>query len=228
MASKISRRQTKRGSFKKTYQDQLRCQLGLIVDKPKPGFGSSNDGNTARTFFLNSVVVANICQIDIRLIQRFHIILQTLSCIYDIDSAKFGSYATETAELCVSLYPWYPMPTSVHRVLLHGSVIIASFCVPIGLLSEEAQEARNKDIKRFRLNFALKTSRLDNLTDILNRLLVSSDPIISSFRKIPPKSSKSLFPEAINLLKTPDISLQSNISITELHQLNSDSSSDEE
>jgi hypothetical protein len=28
-----------------------RQQLGLIVDQPKPGFGISNDGNTARSFF---------------------------------------------------------------------------------------------------------------------------------------------------------------------------------
>ena len=32
-------------------QLQFKIKLGLIVDKPKPGFGSSNDGNTSRCFF---------------------------------------------------------------------------------------------------------------------------------------------------------------------------------
>ena len=36
---------------KRTIQAQFRGRLGLIVDKPKPGFGNSNDGNTARRFF---------------------------------------------------------------------------------------------------------------------------------------------------------------------------------
>lgn len=30
---------------------KFKCQLGLIVDKPKPGYGNSNDGNTGRRFF---------------------------------------------------------------------------------------------------------------------------------------------------------------------------------
>lgn len=28
----------------------FREKLGLIIDKPKPGYGSTNDGNTARIF----------------------------------------------------------------------------------------------------------------------------------------------------------------------------------
>lgn len=32
-------------------QDDFRKRLGLLIDVPKPGFGSSNDGNTARRFF---------------------------------------------------------------------------------------------------------------------------------------------------------------------------------
>lgn len=39
------------------------------------------------------------------------------------------------------------MPPAVHKVLLHGSKIIQQFNVPIGRLSEEAQEANNKVFK---------------------------------------------------------------------------------
>lgn len=40
-------------SRKKKIQDEFLKQLALRVDFPKPGFGSSNDGNTARRFFEN-------------------------------------------------------------------------------------------------------------------------------------------------------------------------------
>ena len=41
---------------KQRIQEEFKSRLGLIVDKPKPGYGSSNDGNTARRFFSNSTI----------------------------------------------------------------------------------------------------------------------------------------------------------------------------
>lgn len=134
---------------KKRIQGQLRNQIGLIVDKPKPGFGSSNDGNTARRFFENVEVVSNITKIDKQLITKFHVILQTLSSGFDINTDRFKEFALTTARLFVTLYPWYDMPSTIHKILIHGFEVIKSFCLPIGQLSEEAQEARNKDIKKY-------------------------------------------------------------------------------
>lgn len=45
---------------KQIIQNKIRSQLGLLVDIPKPGYGSSNDGNTARRFFHNSIKSAKI------------------------------------------------------------------------------------------------------------------------------------------------------------------------
>ena len=45
---------------KKVIREKLKNQLGLIVDKPKPGYGNSNDGNTARRFFENADVSSSI------------------------------------------------------------------------------------------------------------------------------------------------------------------------
>ena len=64
-------------------------ELGLIVDQPKPGFGSSNDGNTARRFLKNASISAAITGVDEALIKRFHVILQTISCGHEIDFIKF-------------------------------------------------------------------------------------------------------------------------------------------
>jgi hypothetical protein len=85
------------------------------------------------------------------------------------------------------------MPTSVHKLLIHGPQIIASALLPIGQLSEDAQEARNKDIKRYREDFSRKCSREKPMEDVFYRLMVTSDPYISSIRKLPQKKKlKSL------------------------------------
>lgn len=130
-------------------QNSFKEKLGLLVDIPipKPGFGTTNDGNTARWFFKNPQILADITEIDVRLIERFGIILQSLSCRRYLNFEKIGNYCWETAQLYTSLYNWYYMPPCVHKILLHGASIGKSFILPIGQMSEEAQEARNKDIK---------------------------------------------------------------------------------
>ena len=45
---------------KKFIQDKLRQSLGILVDAPTPGAGNTDDGNTARTFFNNIDIVAEI------------------------------------------------------------------------------------------------------------------------------------------------------------------------
>lgn len=60
---------------KRIIQKRFRSKLGLNIDRPKPGYGSTNDGNTTWRFFENSVVSASITGLDECLIKRFHVIL---------------------------------------------------------------------------------------------------------------------------------------------------------
>lgn len=64
---------------KKRIQKEFRDQTGLIVDEPKPGFGNTNDGNTARRFFQNAQVSSEITNVDLELIERMHSILVVIS-----------------------------------------------------------------------------------------------------------------------------------------------------
>lgn len=84
--------------------------------------------------------------------------------------------------------------------MLHGSFIIENALLPIGLLSEEAQEARNKDIKKYGEHHTRKISRVKTMEDLFNNLLVSSDLYISSLRKTYEKKSIPLTIEAKQLL----------------------------
>lgn len=130
---------------KKNIQEAFRSQSGLLIDVVKQGHGTTNDGNTARRFFADISNTSSITDIDETLIKRFSIILEALSIGYPINTQKFKEYAEDTMKLYIQLYEWYYMPSSVHKVLAHGAEIIEHFgLIPIGKLSEEDAEARNK------------------------------------------------------------------------------------
>ncbi|KAL4104078.1 hypothetical protein QTP88_019391 [Uroleucon formosanum] len=108
-------------SKKKIIQQRFKNEMSLNVDIVKQGIGTTND-----------------------------VILQVISSGQQVNHIKFGNYCLKTAERYISLYKWYYMPSSVHKLLLHGAEIIQHAIVPIGQLSEEAQEAQNKDFKNYK------------------------------------------------------------------------------
>lgn len=187
---------------KQSVQERFRTELGLIIDKPRQVSGNSNDGNTARRFFANSACTSAITGIDEELIKRFHILLQTMACGKPINAKKFGEYAFKTAEIYVSKYKWYYMPSSVHKILLHGANIIRfNAILPLGQLSEDAQESRNKNYKQYRLHHARKCSRSAANEDVFHTLLYTSDPYVSSLRMSSARRVIELDEEALELLE---------------------------
>lgn len=185
---------------KERIQKSFREEMGLLVDIPKVGFGNSNDGNTSRRFFNDPESSSRITGIDISLIKRFNTILEVLSSGFNIDHEKFDSFAQTTAKMYVELYRWHPMSPTVHKILMHGAEVIEQAILPIGQLSEEASEARNKHLRKYRIDFARKFSRIDCNRDVLNRLLLTSDPLISCSRNKRAKKSKSFSKEAMEIL----------------------------
>ena len=118
----------------------------------------------------------------------------TLSSEYDVDSFIFKDHSFDNVRLHLSLYPSYYMDQSVHKVLIHGHTKIQRQKLPIGLMSEEAQETRIKSLN----NFSQKTTRRATYTDLINGLLVSSDPVISSLRKSTSRQSNhKIFPSDV-------------------------------
>lgn len=139
------------------------------------------------------------------MVYRLGIILQALSCGRDIDAEKFGEFAMETYNLIVKKYSWYKMPWSVHRILMHGEQTILHNILPIGQMTEEAAEARNKDFRRYREHHSRKFSRTATNRDILNFLLVSSDPLISNMRPVIKKKHLELSSEVKAMLLNDDV-----------------------
>lgn len=190
---------------KKIIQAAFKKEMGLNVDKPKAGSGTSNDGNTARHFFVKYQQSAKITGIDEDIIYRFYIILQAISSGHEINLDSFKQYSVTLARMIVEKYDWYYMPTSVHKLLIHGPEIIQNSMLPIGQMSEDAQEACNKFYSIYRLSFARKNYRQKTMQDVFQRFLIASDPYISSCRKLPAKQLKSLSGDAVNLLSAPPV-----------------------
>lgn len=78
---------------KKNIQEQFRQKLGLLIDVVKQGVGTSNDGNTARRFFENPSVTAEITGLDEIIIKKFSILLQAIASGEEIDPEKFDIFA---------------------------------------------------------------------------------------------------------------------------------------
>lgn len=191
---------------KQKIQKYFKEKTGLKIDVPKAGFGNSNSGNTSRRFFGDPKTAAEITGIDIRLILKLRVILEAISSGYEINESKFANFASETAELYVKLYGWHPMTPTLHKILIHGSTIIKHALLPIGQLSEEAAEARNKHFRSYRLHYTRKFSREICNKDVLNRLLLTSDPFLSCGRKRQTlRSSQSFLPETIELFQSVNL-----------------------
>lgn len=79
----------------------MKSELSLTVDVVKQGSGTTNTGNMARSFFENAQTIARITGLNEDLIERFHNIVQTITCNKMIDSGRFEIYALGTANLCV-------------------------------------------------------------------------------------------------------------------------------
>lgn len=197
---------------KKRIQAEFKAKMGLIVDKPKPGYGSTNDGNTARRFFYNPDLSSQITGVDKGLILKFSIILRVLASGCHIDLGKFRELLLETRQLYISLYDWYYMPSSVHKVLLHACEIIGSFSLPIGQLSEDALESRHKEVRKNRLLHTRKCSRINSNKDLMRVLLLTSEPLISSMRKVTTKRSVRVDTEVEGYL-IRDVSTDVNMNI---------------
>lgn len=170
---------------KKSIQKKFRERLNLVVDVPRGnGSGTSNTGNVSRRAFENTELLAEILEIDLTLIKNLKTILLTVSSHYSIDPVKFDAFCIETARRYIEIYNRFPMTVTLHKIFIHGAQIISNAILPIGMMSEEAAEASNKNYKTNRLKHARLDSREHTMHDVFTRSMDTSDPLISSIRLV--------------------------------------------
>ena len=190
---------------KEKIQHEFNRRLGLKVDVVRQGMGTANDGNTSRRFFASARLCAEITGIDENMIMRFATILNAINCTEQLDVDKFRAYCIDTARLYADLYSWYPMPNTVHKVLIHGSQMITEAFLPIGMLSEEAQEAQNKVYRQQRRYHSRKTGRSATNEDVIHIMLAGSDPVMNNFRKEPRFDTSVIDSNVLPLLEGDEV-----------------------
>lgn len=195
---------------KKLLQNRFLEKMFLRVDFPSTkGSGNTNNGNVCRKAFSDPGLLSEILELDKDLINRVRIILIALACQFPLDAELFDEFCSQTAEHYVKLYKWFPLPSSIHKVLMHSRDIMMANELPVGVLAEDAAESCNKLYRNNREFHARKNSRRNNLKDVFNRAIDSSDPFIASFglqKRQNSRMRKSLPTEVLQLLKPPKVS----------------------
>ena len=154
--------------------------------------GSKNDGDYARRFFEDACAISTILSVDEILLHRVGVILDAINCNLPLNIEAFAEYTRGTPERYVDLYPWYKMPNTLHKVLMHGALVDESLLLPVGTMSGEAQESCNKLYKNYRANHAMTDSRISTNRDVMHMLLAASDPYVNSLRIQLPKKTYEL------------------------------------
>lgn len=137
-------------------------------------------------------LATEITGVDETLIWCISVVLRTTSGL-PVDSSKFEKYCFKTAKFYVSLYHWYYMPPTPHKLLIQGELIVKKSILPIGQMSEEAQEAKHKDLNRFRRDNTRKMSRKQTMEDLFHMGFLTSVSVISSVIHVPPKKKTDLY-----------------------------------
>lgn len=156
--------------------------MGLLLAFVKSGgSGTTNDGNSARRALSDSIRkrFVSILGLENWLLDDLRTILITISCGHTINPVEFGRFTKSVMKKYVMKYPWYYMPPTIHKLLMHGQAVIEASSLPVGMLSEKAGESRNKLYQSFREQHARKPDRTKTMLNVFNRSLDSYDPIIS-------------------------------------------------
>ena len=94
---------------------------------------------------------------------------------------KFKDLCDSTTFHLCDNFPWVKINHTLHGTLHHSVELISlNDGYGLGNLSEECLEANNKDIRNYLQFLSLKISPVDQLTDVMTRLLERSYPVITN------------------------------------------------
>lgn len=140
------------------------------------GAGTSNTGSAARRLFSEPEKFATALELDVKLIRDFRTIIIAHQ---DLNPDKFQEVCKRISNVYAKDFSWARPSSAIHKVLAHGSDLIRVSPLPLGVLSEEGAESKNKDYRNDRLHHARKSGRKQNLSDVFHRSMETSDPLVS-------------------------------------------------
>ena len=171
----------------------------MIIDRPDSvgAGGTTTTGNIARKCIFdakNRQVLIDFVPLKVRsdgecdrqvfgeFMTNFSIILRAISSKQTVNTEQLDQLCKETSIKHVTHWPTFRFTPSVHQVLAHSAALIhKNESQGLGTLSEEPLEHNNKNLRAYRERLARKSTQQDNLSDVLTRLWVKSDPIVRGF-----------------------------------------------
>ena len=186
---------------KSLLKEKIEKETGIQWDKADAtgNNGTSTTGNTARNLLLDKEIRENIIICDVpecyrRKIQIYgsylSVTLRVIVCKKKINVYQFKKMCTEFYMFLLEEFPrevrkelpgpWISITPTLHKVIAHSwEVIERNDGYGLGTLDEAGMEACNKVLRNIRIKLSRKCSQDDNLQDIINRMWVTSDPVVN-------------------------------------------------
>ena len=187
----------------KSIKNQVRRKCGFRINMcAGKRQGSTNTGNAARRFYKWAAKIAKILKIPVEFLNGLKTVWDILRCPYMVDSTKAQAKCDQVLDQFFEFFKmteeekqerirngskaemievWFKIASAVHKILVHMKQLLDRCPVPPGLVSEEAPECNNGRIRFIFLRLTRKISRLKMMTDLVNRLLLISDPHMLEF-----------------------------------------------
>ena len=166
--------------------DNIGLPIGQCASSGGKG-GTSTTGSLGRRVFSEEPLktIAGLCHTKYKtsllsLHQQLSVILRVISSTRQINIELFDQLCKEFSLNLIENFPWARLNHTLHGAVHHSTeLMILNGGYGLGSLSEEGLEANNKDIRNYLESHGRKTSSIDQLTDVMIRLLERSDPVIA-------------------------------------------------
>lgn len=182
---------------KTNIQDNLRQKLGILVDVPTPGGGTTNSGPIAQRFF-DPNSRETICELipNIEDRQHYHVFLQNVNVMLSVClGMKAGVNTDKLRQLGIDIMshirtsflntegnPWVPVNPSLHAMCAHSwQLFEMADGEPIAMYSEQAQEHWNKNVASYKSGSGARARQHSvklNIRDIMARMLHMTHPVV--------------------------------------------------
>lgn len=149
--------------------------------------GTSTTGALGRRVFSEEPLasIAELCVPKYKdsfllLHQQLSVILRVISSTCQVNIELFDHLCKEFSLNLIENFPWARLNHTLHGTVHHSTeLMILNGGYGLGALSEEGLESNNKDIRNYLETHSRKTSPVNQLMDVMNRLLERSDPLIA-------------------------------------------------
>ena len=168
-------------------------KTGVVMDTPTSKGGTTDTGNAAKRFFseeslpvLNELFPPEEAAPLLELHHLFCIICGIIPSKRQVDTGKLKDLCTNAYLLLRNKFSFVPVSETAHMVLGHSFQLIElNDGYGLGQMSEQGLEGLNKLVRRFSERYARQRSLDANITDVVNRLQVLSNPFLMTYKRTP-------------------------------------------